>query len=462
MPAKAKPAAKPRPMRVLWFTWEFPPLIAGGLAMACYGMVKALLKQGVEIDLVLPTREEVYFPLRTPEDADDLPVVWLDDTRRQQAGFDELTTMDDRMDAVGVSDPGDPYDDGQDNTDAMRYYISHITQNFADYTSDFEEVWDDLSVHLMGDEDIFRKVQQFTLRAERFAEKLEYDAIHAHDWLCYAAGMIAKKMSGKPLVAHIHATEFDRAGGAGNERVHKIEFAGMTYADIVCAVSRYTAEMIIARYRVDTGKIRIVHNAFFITDELKDSVRRIFEGTTILFLGRITLQKGPEYFLEVARRVLSKHPEARFIVAGSGDMARKITHQSARMGLRNRFLFAGFLNRREVEYIVKASDIYMLPSISEPFGIAPLEAMAYGVTAVISKQSGVSEVVQNAYKLDFWDIAGMVRTINYLIEHPDKRREMGQAGMKEVHAIQWDGAATKIKEAYEEVIGDATLPNPSL
>ncbi len=440
-------------MRVLWFTWEFPPLIAGGLSMACYGMVKALLKQGVEIDLVIPTREEVYFPLRTPEDADTLPVEWLDEDRRDEADFDELTTIDERMDAIGVSDPGDPYDDGQDNTEAMQYYIAHITRDFADYANDFEDVWENLSTYLEGDEEIFRKVQQYTLRAERFAEKLNYDAIHAHDWLCYTAGMIAKKMSGKPLVTHIHATEFDRAGGAGNERVHRIEFAGMTYADTVLAVSRYTAEMIISRYRVDTGKIRIVHNAFFITDELKNNVRRIFDGTTILFLGRITLQKGPEYFLEVARRVLRKHPEARFIVAGSGDMARKITHQSARMGLRNRFLFAGFLNRLEVEHIVKASDIYMLPSISEPFGIAPLEAMAYGVTAVISKQSGVSEVVTNAYKLDFWDIGGMVHTINRLIENPEECREMGRKGMEEVHTIQWYDASTKIREAYEELVG---------
>jgi len=441
-----------RPLRVLWFTWEFPPLIAGGLAMACYGMARALLKQGVEIDLVLPTREEVYFPLRTPEDADHLPVEWLDPDRRDAVKFEELTTHEEQMQAVGVSDAGSCYDDGQDNSDAMRYYISHITQDFPEFTCNVEEVWDDMPVHLTGDEDIFAKVRQLTLRAERYAARLDYDAIHAHDWLCYPAGMIARKISGKPLVTHIHATEFDRAGGAGNERVHKIEYAGLAYADVVLAVSHYTAEMIIARYRVDTGKIRIVHNAFVITDELKNNVKRIFSGMTILFLGRITLQKGPEYFLEVARRVLRKHPEARFIVAGSGDMARKLTHQSAKMGLRNRFVFAGFLNRREVEYIIKASDIYMLPSISEPFGIAPLEAMAYGVTAVISKPSGVSEVVQNAYKLDFWDIAGMAKTINHLIENPDECREMGRKGMEEVHAIQWDDAAAKIKAAYEEVV----------
>ncbi len=443
-------------MRILMYTWEFPPLIAGGLGMACYGMVKALLKQNVEVDLIIPTREAVYFPMRTPEDADTLPVVFLDEKKQEE--FDKKTFEDanERFHYIGITEAPETYKQVEEITESIKQAVEEEedVEEQDEYNPGYEDVWENIAHHLMGSDDIFQKVQEFTLRAERFAKLLEFDAIHAHDWLCYPAGMIARKISGKPLVSHMHATEFDRAGGPGNPNVHNIEFTGMTYSDYVIAVSQYTAEMVISRYRIDTGKIRIVHNAYIVDDNIEKCEKRLFKGATILFLGRITLQKGPEFFLEVAKSVLEKHPDARFIMAGSGDMARKIIQRSAMLKLRNRFLFTGFLNRKEVDEILKMSDIYMLPSISEPFGIAPLEAMAYGVTAVISKQSGVSEVVENAYKIDFWDVPKMVKVINDLIEHPAKRRKLGIAGMNEVHQIQWDDAATKIKTVYQEAIDE--------
>lgn len=307
-----------------------------------------------------------------------------------------------------------------------------------------------MSDNLVGEEDIIRKVQIFTQRAKRFASELKFDLIHAHDWLTYPAGMIARKISGKPMVAHIHATEFDRAGGPGDERVHKIEHAGMSFADRVIAVSQYTAQMIMSRYQIDSGKICIVHNAFTIPEDAVLNKKRIFAGPVILFLGRITLQKGPEYFLEMAKRVLDRHPDARFIMAGTGDMGRQMLRDSAAKRLKNKFLFTGFLNRKEVERIIRASDIYVLPSISEPFGISPLEAMAYGITSIISKQSGVSEVVQNAFKIDYWDVDLWVQTISHLIDNPEKCTQLGLDGMKEVHLIQWDDAAEKLKKVYED------------
>jgi glycosyltransferase involved in cell wall biosynthesis len=313
-------------------------------------------------------------------------------------------------------------------------------------------LWQDLTNNLIGEEDLIKKVQEFTLRAERIAKLLDYDLIHAHDWLCYPAGMITRKISKKPLLVHIHATEFDRAGGPGDERVHKIEHAGMTYADLVIAVSKYTAQMIMSRYRIDTAKIRIVHNAFSISENAVMSQERIFKGPVILFLGRITLQKGPDYFLEMAQKVLAVHPDARFIMAGTGDMSRKLLRRSASLKLRNRFLFTGFLNRKQVERILRAADIYVLPSVSEPFGISPLEAMAYGITAIISKQSGVAEVVNHAFKIDFWDVDLWVETINHLIENPDKRRKMGLEGMREVNRIQWKQAAEEIRQLYSATL----------
>jgi glycosyltransferase involved in cell wall biosynthesis len=311
-------------------------------------------------------------------------------------------------------------------------------------------VFNNLSFYLLGHEDIFKKVQEMAIRAHRIAKELKYDIIHAHDWLTYAAGIIVKKISGKPLFTHMHATEFDRSGGFGDIRIHNIEYDGLTYADRVICVSQYTANMVVSRYRVDTAKIQLLHNAYSL-EEIPPVKQRLFRGPTILFLGRITIQKGPDYFLEVANKVLKKHPNARFIMAGSGDMEKKLLYRSANLKLRHRFIFAGFLNRKQVDEILNSVDIYVLPSVSEPFGIAPLEAMAFGAAAIISKQSGVSEVVNNAYKVDFWDVDEMTRIINYLIENPDECRRIGNEGMEEVKRIGWDEVAIKLKNYYLEM-----------
>jgi glycosyltransferase involved in cell wall biosynthesis len=433
------------------FSWEFPPLIAGGLAMACYGMVKSLLKQGVEIDLVLPTKDLVYFPLRKVADADDLPVVFFDPVKHKE--FQEITheTIITKLEYLGISVSPETYINGSE-LKTWTKLIEHVTVEKYKYTSIQEKIWNDLKICLFGDEDIFKKVQELTIRAEKYARQLDYDLIHCHDWLTYPAGMIAKRISGKPLVSHMHATEFDRAGGYGDGRIHNLEYDGMSYADRVICVSKYTANMVISRYHIDSGKIRIIHNAYDVENLDMHNKERLFKGPTILFLGRITLQKGPDYFLEIANEVLKKHPHARFIMAGTGDMARRLLHRSAFLRLRNKFIFAGFLNRIQVDKILKAADIYVLPSVSEPFGIAPLEAMAYGITAIISKQSGVAEVVKNAYKIDFWDVPKMAEIINYLIENPVESALMGEKGSLEVQSIGWDEASKKIFDVYNELL----------
>jgi len=440
-------------MKILMFTWEFPPLISGGLGMACYGMVKALLKQGVKIDLVLPTKEMVYFPLRIESDADTLPTVFLDPVEHTTFTSIKFKTVSERLDFIGISHRPESYLQLNDVEEFVRQ-VKKETWHSEYVVADKSELWEEMTAHLVGDEDLMKKVQEFTLRAEKMAQKFEYDLIHAHDWLTYPAGMLAKRISKKPLVVHIHATEFDRAGGPGDERIHKIEHAGMMFADRVVAVSQYTAQMIMSRYRIDTGRIKIVHNAFTVAPDMDSSKLRIFSGPTILFLGRITLQKGPDYYLDVADKVLRIHPDARFIMAGTGDMARKLLRRSASLKLRNRFLFAGFLNRKQVETILRAADIYVLPSVSEPFGIAPLEAMAYGVTSIISKQSGVSEVVNHAFKIDYWDIDLMADTINHLIENPSVCKKIGYEGMLEVNQIQWDEAADAIRKLYASVLAE--------
>ncbi|MDP2172258.1 MAG: glycosyltransferase family 4 protein [Candidatus Cloacimonadaceae bacterium] len=446
-------------MKILMFTWEFPPLISGGLGMACYGMVKALLAQGIKIDLVLPTKEMVYFPLRKEEDVDTLPTVFLDPIQHSEYIRRKFHNVHERLDFIGISTKPESYL----QLSEIQQFMSLVKKEywvFEESSHEEHQIWEDMTTHLIGEEDLIKKVQEYTLRAEKFARELDYNLIHAHDWLTYPSGMVAKKISKKPLVVHIHATEFDRAGGPGDERIHKIEHAGMMYADRVIAVSQYTAQMIMSRYRIDTGKIRIVHNAFTLTDDTVIKKKRIFGGPTILFLGRITIQKGPDYYLEVADRVLKVHPEARFLMAGTGDMARKLLRRSASLRLKNKFLFTGFLNRKQVETILRASDIYVLPSVSEPFGISPLEAMAFGITSIISKQSGVAEVVNHAFKIDYWDVDLIAETINHLIEHPDKCKKIGIEGMREVNQIHWTEAAEKIRIIYSSVLSEFIKSNP--
>jgi len=440
-------------MKILMFTWEFPPLISGGLGMACYGMVKALLALGIKIDLVLPTKEAVYFPLRQESDVDTLPAVFMDASMHRKYLNISFSSLHERLEYIGISGRPESYI----QLDEIRDYLKEVkkeTWQSVTTVKEEQELFADMTAHLIGDEDLIKKVQEYTLRAERFARELDYNLIHAHDWLTYPSGMLAKKISGRPLVVHIHATEFDRAGGPGDERVHKIEHSGMMYADKVIAVSKYTAQMIMSRYRIDTAKIKIVHNAFTLSEDIVLTKKRIFKGPTVLFLGRLTLQKGPDYYLEVAEKVIQAHPEARFIMAGTGDMSRKLLRRSASLKLKNKFLFTGFLNRNQVEDVLRASDIYMLPSVSEPFGISPLEAMAFGLTSIISKQSGVSEVVNHAFKIDFWDVDLMAETINHLIEQPEECRRIGFEGMQEVNAIRWHEAAEKIRLVYSATLSE--------
>ncbi len=424
------------------FSWEFPPLIAGGLGIACYGIVRSLLDMGIEVDLVLPTKEEVYFPLRKPSDADELPVQFVSPEKQREFKKVKFRTVYERLRFVGVTASPETYE-----TPMMR--DAHVT-DYITVEGEYDESFiRQVEYHIQGTEKIFKKVREFTFRAELYARNLRFDLIHVHDWLTYPAGIVAKKVSGRKLVAHMHATEFDRAGGPGDERIHKIEYSGMMIADTVIAVSKFTSELVIDRYHIDTKKIRVVHNAHEFDVETPES-RRIFKRPTILFLGRITLQKGPDYFLEAARLVLNRHPEARFIMAGSGDMERKMLHQSAYYRLGSKFLFTGFLNRTEVAEILASADVYVMSSVSEPFGIAPLEAMAYGIASIISKQSGVSEVITNAVKVDYWDVKAIADSICDLIEDPEKRKRLAEHGRLEVEKLRWDDAAQKIAAVYKE------------
>ena len=430
-------------MRILMLTWEFPPIMTGGLGVACYGMAKSLLSMGIEIDLIIPTNEEVYFPLRKPADVDSLPVAFVDSAKEKK--FGKKVDIQQIIESSGYADIA--YATTGERT-FKRVWEEGILEGIKGVTS-LEFLFDILS----KDGPLFPEVRNYTAKAINIAKKLDFDIIHAHDWLTSPAALLIKGLSGKPWVAHIHSTEFDRAGGAGDSRIHNIEYMGVRLADRIITVSSYTSNIIVEKYLADPKRITVVHNAFVGEVEGKPK-QRIFKEPTVVFIGRITLQKGPDYFLEVARKVLKKEKKVRFIMGGRGDMEREILHEAASLGLGTRFLFAGFLTREDLESILSAADIFIMPSISEPFGIVPLEAMSYGAVAIISKQSGVAEIVESAYKVDFWDIDAMADAIYGILTYPALSQMFIRNGKEEVVKLKWDNSALHVKNIYYEVVSN--------
>ena len=426
------------PMKVAALTWEFPPVITGGLGMACYGIVKALLKHQTHVDLIMPTKQPAFFALKNPIDADTLPVTFIQTAEHKEQHL--MLSKSDLKKLIG-------------NPISVYYTIeqsSSIPYNLGELKkldpNPFEKLFNILSdkYHL------FRKVRHYTESVVQISARSDFDIIHAHDWLTYPAGMVLKRITGKPLVAHVHATEFDRAGGPGDRRIHNIEYMGLKYADRVITVSDYTANIVCQKYDISRDKITVIHNAYSI-DPIDNNHKRIFKEPVVLFMGRMTLQKGPDYFLEVAGKVLQRETNVRFLMAGSGDMEKQILHKAASFGLGTRLLFAGFLERHEVQKALSATDIFILPSVSEPFGIAPLEAMSHGAIAIISKNAGVAEVIQNAYKIDFWDTDKMADTIVELIRDPKKVKEVAEKSKQEVQKLQWENTVQKITDLFCEL-----------
>jgi glycosyltransferase involved in cell wall biosynthesis len=247
------------------------------------------------------------------------------------------------------------------------------------------------------------EIHKYSVVAQVIASEEEFDIIHAHDWLAYPAGIAAKAVSGKPLVIHVHATDFDRSGGNVNPVVYNMEKEGMDAADKIITVSNLTRDIVINKYNISPDKVETVYNAVEPPSHSElDIPERTYDDKIVTFLGRITMQKGPEYFIEAARMVLSRMPNVRFVMAGSGDMMERMIRHAAALRITDRFHFTGFLRGNDVFTMLRMSDVYVMPSVSEPFGISPLEAMQSNVPVIISKQSGVAEVLTHAVKVDFW------------------------------------------------------------
>ncbi|CDA93037.1 glycosyltransferase [Bacteroides sp. CAG:709] len=429
-------------MRVLMFGWEFPPHIAGGLGTACYGIVKGLAHNGVQTMFVMPSASG-------DEDRSAADIINASEIPVEVSSTMNVDDFLDKVQFVHIGTNMVPYLDPaefhslveEDRKRQVRDFSIHYGQTYkfsGKYGSNLME-----------------EVARYAMVGGTIAmtHKGEFDVIHAHDWLTYMAGIAAKRLSGKPLVVHVHATSFDRSSDNNiDTRVYDIEKRGMEAADRVITVSDLTRNIVITKYGIDPSKVVTVHNAVDFSGRSEIQVERGVKEKVVTFLGRITFQKGPEYFIEAAAKVLKKCKNVRFVMAGSGDMMNRSIRQVARLGISDRFHFTGFLRGAEVQKMFALSEVYVMPSVSEPFGISPLEAMRSGVPSVISRQSGAAEVLKYAFKVDFWDVDAMADEIYALLQYPALADFASKYGYDEVNTLKWNNAAAKIKSVYESVI----------
>ena len=441
-------------MRVLMFGWEFPPYKSGGLGTACYGMGRALAKKGTEILFVLP-QTPLDAPVRVGERLSlcSASGTRVERTARNLRINEEVRELwREKLHIEHVDSLLLPYDTPESYDERRRELerLQSVKRNADVFSSTQETI---LRLHGGYGPDLMSEVYRYACAAVAIARKARFDVIHVHDWMTYPAGMLVKQLTGKPLVAHIHALEHDRSGDNLNRAVAGIEKAGMEAADRVVAVSHYTKQEVMAQYGIPEEKISVVHNAVSRNDIRKSVVipERCRHEKRVLFMGRVTYQKGPDYFVEAAKLVLDRLPHTRFIMAGSGDMLPNMVRRVAHLRIGDRFHFTGFLRNGEVDRMYAMSDLYVMPSVSEPFGIAPLEAMAYDVPVLISRQSGVAEVVRNAIKVDFWDVREMANKICALLAYPLLAAEEVRNCREELKNIRWENAATKLRAIYDQL-----------
>ncbi len=416
-----------RKIKVLMLGWEYPPLIGGGLGIATKGLTKGLTKKNVEVTLILP-----YAP---KEFKSHIKII---------SANNSLLTLKEIKELI------------------KKNLIIHGYTNIEEYQkkiylieNEFKEEKEKKIKELYG-KNLFEEVEKYSLRVERIIESLDFDIIHAHDWMTYKAAIRIKEKTGKKLVLHIHATEYDRTGENNtNSYVYNIEKEGFEKADKIIAVSNYTKNILIKKYNIPEEKIEVAHNGIE-KEETKIEEADIGELKNkdyLLFLGRITLQKGPEYFVEAAKKVLEVKKDAYFVFAGTGDKINEIIQKTLEYGIYKNFYFYNRqVDRKEVYTLFKNAKAYVLSSVSEPFGITPLEAIAVKTPVIISKQSGVSEVLQNVLKVDFWDINKMAHYMANILKHEPLKETLAEHSHEELKNISWEKTAEKVKKIYEELL----------
>jgi glycogen synthase len=427
-------------MKVLMFGWEFPPHISGGLGTASFGLTKGMSKiPGMNIKFVVP---KAY----GDEDQSLMRILGANDITigkklvNYESFLREIEYVEINSRIIPYTDPDEYYTAVKEAEVGGRSFIYTNFRGKLAFTGKY------------GD-NLFQEIANYAVVSSILAEEADFDVIHAHDWLTFPAGIAAKRVSGKPLVIHVHATDFDRSGGSVNPAVFDIEMKGMRIADKIIAVSNLTRNTIIEKYGISPDKVVTVHNAVEpIQESEKLMIKRNYNDKIVTFLGRVTLQKGPEYFVEAAYKVLQKMDNVRFVMAGSGELLNRMIMRAASLRIANKFHFTGFLKGDDVYRMFSISDVYVMPSVSEPFGISPLEAMQSNVPVIISHQSGVSEVLQYAMKVDFWDIDAMADAIYGLLNYSALSDMFKTYGKEEVENMKWENAALKVNEVYESVV----------
>ena len=418
-------------MKALMFGWEFPPHILGGLGTASYGLTRGMsMQEDMDITFVMPKpwgdEDQSFLKLIG---ANNTPINWRD------------VSMEKVKSKVGKFMDPQEYFKLRDNIYADFNYINTNDLGCIEFSGKYPD-------------NILEEINNYSIVAGVIARTYDFDIIHSHDWLTYPAGLHSKTVTGKPLILHVHATDFDRSRGDVNPTVYNIEKNGMDHADHIICVSNLTRQTVIEKYHQDPAKVSTVHNA---VEPLSPEILAIERMTevpekVVTFLGRITMQKGPEYFVDAATQVLKNTNHIRFVMAGSGDMMNKMIRLVADRGISDKFHFTGFLKGKQVYEMLKSSDVYVMPSVSEPFGISPLEAMQCGVPSIISYQSGCAEILQNVIKTDYWDVDGMADAIYSICTYEGMEEFLSVEGKKEVDEIKWEYAGQKVRDIYNRFV----------
>ncbi len=446
-------------MKILMLGWEFPPFISGGLGTACYGLTRALSQENVEVVFVLPRPVPAHYSshVRMANSIDNIEK-W---TAEQFFSEKELKDIKDfeRVSFRTINSAIQPYQDPSSYKQAVAHNgqqesLRLLKETLVEHTKSFTiEESKSAGGHYEGD--LYNEVQRYARLASLIAMREDFDVVHAHDWMTYPAGLAVAAVSGKPLVVHIHSTEFDRSGENVNQVIYDIERQGLHCADAIMAVSQFTKNIVVNRYGIADEKVSVVYNA------IEKSGKTAFtdvdtpiktDEKVVLFLGRITMQKGPDYFIAAAKKVLEHVENVKFVMAGSGDMARRMIEMAAEYGIGHKVLFTGFLRGADVDRAFRLADLFVMPSVSEPFGLVPLEALRNDIPVIISKQSGVAEVLNHVLKVDFWDVDEMANKIIAVLRHPPLQATLREYGNYEVRKLSWQQAAQKCVEVYSKVL----------
>ncbi len=496
-------------MKVLMLGWEFPPYITGGLGPACYGLTRALDRRAVEVTFVLPqavrggasshvtlispdgtlprivlrgaydsadqgaaSRAPVGPGLNAPQPP-PIPGEAVPEPQPAPEPYQYMRMIHLPLDVSGAYEPA-PHeitvvekeqaahaDHSARPTDAsaeVRPSDAAVEQRLVEQaipeaprsepsTGSTQPIG---GIDYSGD--LFTQAQQYARFCLTVARRERFNVIHAHDWLTYPAGLAVARLTGRPLIIHVHSTEFDRSGDHVNQRVYDIERRGMHGATAVVAVSQLTKNVCVNRYGVRPDKVEVVYNGVELSPTQSTSVGIESQDKIVLYFGRITYQKGPEYFIAAAKRILEYMDDVKFVVAGNGDQAARMIEMAASLGVGHKVLFTGFLRGADIARVFSLADVYVMPSVSEPFGIAPLEAISHDVPVIISKTSGVSEVLTHALKVDFWDVDDIANKVIAVLRHPPLGRTLREHGAFDVRRLTWDGAANRCEQIYHHAV----------